>query len=439
MEQTRRHFTQDYLLKEVRESLKKGLKRERFEDSKKAEFSNLDCLMAGLSVFTFKYPSLLKFDQDRIRNNLLKQNLKNLFQIENVPCDTQMRARLDSLSPTVSRTAFQRLFTLLQRAKVLEHFKFIDGGYLISLDGTGIFSSSTIHCQNCCVKEHRGGTKTYFHQVLGAALVHPDQSTVFPFAAEPIVKSDGQEKNDCERNAAKRWIKDFRREHPHLKATIVADGLSSNAPFIRELLHNHLNFILVAKEADHKFLFEWFNRADHKEAPFFEIKEKDVLKTYQYMNDVPLNDSNFHIPVNVVRYTVTEKSKMRTWVWVTNLVVSPKNIKNIVKGGLARWKIENETFNTLKNQGYQFERNFGHGDKNLSTLFMQLMLLAFFIDQCLRHLNKRFQQAYAKIGSLRSLWHKMQALLYLAEIPDFETLYDAFIHPPPFKLTALLR
>ena len=107
--------------------------------------------------------------------------------------------------------------------------------------------------------------------------------------------------------------------------------------------------------------------------------------------------------------------------------------------GRLRWPTLHETFNTLKNQGYQFERNFGHGNQNLSTIFAQLMLLAFFIDQCLRHLNKRFQQAYAKVGSLRSLWHKMLALLYLAEIPDFETLYDVFIHHPPFKLTAVSR
>ena len=439
MQQTRKHFSQDYLIDEVRDSFSKGLKRHQLQDSKKAEFSHLDCLMAGLTVFTFKYPSLLQFDQARTKDLVLNTNLKNLFKLENVPCDTQMRTRLDGIFPDVCRPAFQRVFTLLQRAKILEHFKFMDGSFFISLDGTGFFSSSTVHCQNCCVKEHRDGTKTYYHQALGAALVHPDQSVVFPFPIEPIMKSDGQKKNDCERNAAKRWIEAFRKEHPHMRATIVADGLSSNAPFITTLLHHHLNFILIAQEADHKFLFDWFKNASPEDAPQFQSIEKGVLKTYQYMNDVPLNDSNSHVRVNVVRYTVTKDSKTRTWVWVTNFVVSPKNIKDIVKGGLARWKVENETFNTLKNQGYLFERNFGHGNQYLSTVFAQLMLLAFFIDQCLRHLNKRFQQAYAKFGSLKSLWHKMLALLYFAEIPDFETLYEVLAHPPPIKFDAVAR
>jgi hypothetical protein len=74
-----------------------------------------------------------------------------------------------------------------------------------------------------------------YHQILAGALVHPDQKVVFPFAPEPIMQKDGSKKNDCERNAAKRWVEDFRREHPHLKAIIVADGLSSNGPFIQAL------------------------------------------------------------------------------------------------------------------------------------------------------------------------------------------------------------
>jgi hypothetical protein len=38
----------------------------------------------------------------------------------------------------------------------------------------------------------------------------------------------------------------------------------------------------------------------------------------------------------------------------------------MTKAGRCRWKIENECFNTLKNQGYHLEHNYGHGQKNLS-------------------------------------------------------------------------
>ncbi len=66
---------------------------------------------------------------------------------------------------------------------------------------------------------------------------------------------------------------------------------------------------------------------------------------------------------------------------VTDLHVTEENLFKIMRGGRARWKIENKTFNTLKNQGYQFEHNFGHGNKNLSIVFAMLMMLAFPVDQ----------------------------------------------------------
>jgi hypothetical protein len=68
--------------------------------------------------------------------------------------------------------------------------------------------------------------------MLGAAIVHPDFKEVIPLAPEFINKQDGQSKNDCERNAAKRFFEKLRKDHPHLPLIITEDGLSSNAPHI---------------------------------------------------------------------------------------------------------------------------------------------------------------------------------------------------------------
>ena len=107
------------------------------------------------------------------------------------------------------------------------------------------------------------------------------------------------------------------------------------------------------------------------------------------MRDVPLNETKEACRVHVVRFSETKKGKTTQWMWVTDLEVTDKNIREFVKGARARWHIENETFNTLKNQGYEFEHNFRHGYQYLTTLFTHLMMLAFFIDQCLQHVNKR--------------------------------------------------
>jgi len=48
---------------------------------------------------------------------------------------------------------------------------------------------------------------------------------------EPIVQQDGTAKNDCERNAAKRFIVKLRQDYPHLKFIVTEDSLSSKYPF----------------------------------------------------------------------------------------------------------------------------------------------------------------------------------------------------------------
>ncbi len=438
MKQTRKYFTQDELLERIRANISKGLKRHRVSEVAPSFFSNLDCLMSGLAVFSFKFPSLLKFDQVRGQDKVLAQNLKTLFHLQRTPCDTYMRERLDLIDPKVTRQSFSDLFTQLQRNKLLEQFRFLGDYYLVSVDGTGVFSSNDVHCEHCCTKKHRDGTITYHHQILAAALVHPDQKVVYPFAPEPIMKSDGAKKNDCERNACKRWVKDFRREHPHLKTIILADGLSSNEPFISILKEHKLSFILVCKETDHEYLTQWVQAADTQDKPGFTETLKGIKNTYEYMQDVPLNDSKNSCRVNVVRFMQTKKGKTTKWMWVTDLPVTLNNMREFVKGARARWKIENETFNTLKNQGYEFEHNFGHGKKHLHTVFAHLMFLAFFVDQCLQHINKRFQEALHRRGSKKSLWQTMLECLYLFEIPNFESLYHFIVHPPPLTIKTVI-
>ena len=103
-----------------------------------------------------------------------------------------MRDILDPLDPEDLRPLFRDVFRHLQRGKVLEPFVYLDGHYLLSLDGTTYFSSTKIHCPSCLVKHHSGGGLTYSHQMLGTALVHPDLKEVIPLAPEPIVKQDGR-------------------------------------------------------------------------------------------------------------------------------------------------------------------------------------------------------------------------------------------------------
>ncbi len=158
-------------------------------------------LLSGLAVFGLKYPSLLQFDAGR-QNEVVRSNLRTLYGIVRVPSDTALRERLDEVDPSRLRRAFRRVLQVLQCGKGLEDFQWWAGHYLLSVDGTGYFYSDQVHCEQCCETHHRDGRVSYYHQLLGAVLVHPDQRAVLPLAPEPLLRADGVAKNDCERTAA---------------------------------------------------------------------------------------------------------------------------------------------------------------------------------------------------------------------------------------------
>ena len=95
-----------------------------------------------------------------------------------------------------------------------------------------------------------------------------------------------------------------------------------------------------------------------------------------------------------------------------------------MKGGRARWKIENETYNTLKNLGYNFKHNYGHGKEHLSAVFCLLMILSFFIDQIQEIACSLFRAAKKNAGgSYRGLWEKMRVLFQYIPFVSWEMFY----------------
>jgi hypothetical protein len=390
------------------------------------EISLTDTLMSSFAMFSLKSPSLLAFDEERSAGNL-----RTIYGIEQAPCDTRMREILDPVSPESLRPLFKSVFRQLQRGKALEEMTYLDGHYLLALDGTGYFSSKTIHCASCLQKVHRNGSITYYHQMLGAAIIHPDVREVIPLMPEPIVQQDGTEKNDCERHAAKRFIAKLRQDHPHLKFIITEDSLSSNAPHIETLHDQSCHYILGIKEGDHAYLFEHV-RAAEQAGGVTNYERHDraagVVHRFRFVNDVPLNASRSDVRVNFIEYWEISQDQVQHFSWVTDLRVSKRNVYQLMRGGRARWKIENETFNTLKNQGYHFEHNYGHGEQNLSVVFAIMMLLAFLVDQTQQLCCGLFQAVWAKLGSKRRLWERMRALFYDYDLASIRQLLEALFY-----------
>jgi len=433
----RKFLNADTLFSSIRSSF------ENFKDhrSEKAQIPLADAFMSAFAMFSLKDPSLLVFEARQSDTNL-----KTIYKVNKVPCDTQMRKILDEQDPASIEPLFSDIFHQLQRGKCLEKMVYMDDYYLFSIDATGYFSSNKIHCNSCCTKTNsKTGDVTYYHQMLSGAIVHPDFKEVIPFAPEPIIKQDGETKNDIERNASKRFLEKLRKTHPHLSLIVVEDSLYSNAPHIRELEKHNLNYIIGAKEGDHAFLFNYIESAV-KDKLTTEIKfEKDgVDHRFRFMNNVPLNESNQDQSVNFVEYWETTPKKALHFSWVTNLKVTEENVFEIMRGGRARWRIENETFNTLKNQGYHFEHNFGHGYKNLSVVFAMLMMLAFLVDQVQQIASHLFNAVWKKLGTKRRMWEDIRSLFIGYSVVSMEEILIALYYgfekqkplilgnPPPY-------
>ena len=418
----RKHLSADALLAQVRSGFA-NIPEYRAGDT---DIALADALMSAFAMFSLKLPSLLAYDKQRAEGNL-----HTIYGIAHVPCDTSMREILDPVSPESLRPLFTSVFRQVQRGKALEAMAFLDGHSLLALDGTGYFASKTIHCASCLQKVHRNGSITYYHQMLGAAIIHPAMCEVIPLMPEPIVQQDGTDKNDCERNAAKRFVAKLRQDHPHLKFIVTEDSLSSNAPHIETLQAHDLHYLLGVKEGDHAFLFQQVQAAEHAgRVTHYERHDRAaaLVHRFRFVNDVPLNASNADVRVNFMEYWERGDGKVQHLSWVTDLHVNKRTVFQLMRGGRARWKIENETFNTLKNQGYHFEHNYGHGEKNLSVVFAMLMMLAFLVDQTQQLCCGLFQAVWAKLGSKRLLWERMRALFYDYAFTSMRQLFEALLY-----------
>lgn len=427
MKRMRKHLSAPGLLSSVR----KRFKNIKDPLSGRTDYSIENCLMSGLAIFGLKFPSLLQFDKSR-EDEDIKENIKNLYGVEKVPCDTYMRERLDKIDPKRLRRSFKACFSSFQNGKMLPLYHFIDDYVLVTNDGTGIFYSDNVHCDHCCKKHHRDGSISYYHQMLSAVMVHPDEKVVLPLTMEPILKQDGNTKNDCEINASKRLLNDLRHMHPKLKMVIVEDGLYANAPHIQELIRLNYRYIIIAKPKNHKWLFSFVNNSKCETS----IWQRDNF-TYEFrwLNDVPLNESNEKIRVNFLELIQTSpKGKKTIWTWITDFTINKNNVFQIMRGGRARWKIENETFNTLKTQGYHFEHNYGHGYKYLNIVLANLMMLAFLIDQIQQLCCPKFKAALKKLGKKLYLWQTIRAYFSLFIIKTWDDFYAALIKKPKVVL-----
>lgn len=410
------------------------------------KFSLKNVLLSGFTLFSLKDSSLLSYvDQYPTR----KANLKSVFGITQCPSDSGFRTILDEVEPTSLQKILPNYIQLLNKNGHLDHFLLnfgskkanLDDFLLIPIDGVQYFSSTTINCPCCLQKTFKNGSTTYHHNALTAVIAHPDLPQVLVVASEEIKKQDGQRKNDHELVAATRLIPMIKEAIGARKAIIGGDSLFANAPFIRLLISQNLHFLFSIKEGYQGYPFIQFNQLSiDKKTKTWIQKNKTHQYHYEFANNLVLNGQNQDIKVNFVRFKETnlKTGEVLTMEWITNIPLNIDNIQAVVKAGRTRWKIENETFNTLKNQGYHYDHNFGHGKKYLAQNLAQLMLIAFTFDQIQHLLSPLFSKALIICKSKKMLWIKIREIVDLIPLKSMEMAFKIITKELKLKIEIII-
>jgi hypothetical protein len=237
---------------------------EALPDKRKAgnrrKYEIADFLMSAFAVFYFQRPSLPGFQkatEERERRN----NLRTLFGAGNIPGTGQARKILGGIEPKGLFPAFDSALETARDKGVLDDCRVLEGTIPVALDGAWYFSSKEIHCGHCLTitTKKRDGTEDtlYYHEAVCAAIVKPGKPVVvLPLIPEFVRNEDGKEKQDCERNAAKRWIKTHKERYSGLKLTILGDDLYSCHSVCKETVEAGMNFLLTCKDESHPWIAE---------------------------------------------------------------------------------------------------------------------------------------------------------------------------------------
>ena len=387
-------------------------------------YAMADAAMAALSVFHMQSPSFLAH-QRALAGPGRRSNAHTLFGLERVPCDNQIRHLLDGVPTERLDGQFHAIVEDLGRSGALDAMRCLDDRTLVALDGTEFHRSRNVHCPNCSTRKRNDGGTDHFHQMVAATVVAPGRSRALPLPPEFVTPRDGAGKQDCERQAAKRWMKTHGARCAALRPVYLGDDLYACQPVCQAMLDVGGDFLLTAKPDSHKTLYEYLDgiRLPTRRATTG-LGAKRRIHRYRWLNDLPIRDGKDALRVNWLEVTSSRPNGKATYrgTFATSLPVTRENVAELADCARARWKIENESFNVLKQHGYHLEHNFGHGKDTLANVLASLNLLAFALHTACDLAETLWRQARDRLGTRRRLFEHLRTLTEYQVFPDWDAL-----------------
>jgi hypothetical protein len=373
--------------------------------SNSQKYGITDFILSAFAVFYGQHPSMLHFQQEMERKHK-RSNLQTLFGVKQIPGVDHIRKIVDGIAPEGLSGAFDTALMVAQEQGVLEEYRVLNGTIPVALDGVWYFSSTEIHCERCLrmEKKQRDGEvqTTYYHDVVAAAVVRPADHVVLPLLPEFIRNEDGGEKQDCERNAGKRWIEKNRGRYGPLKVTLLGDDLYACHPLCTAVQEAGMKFLFTCKEESHPWITE---QVKYREGCTHEKRvwngRHHLVHRYRWVNGIENRAEGEKLPVNYLRLELYNEEKGEVTYknsWITDHEITKETAGVIAECGRARWKIENEHNNVLKHRGYNLEHNFGHGKEHASEIFCLLNLLAFLFHRIQDKADEEYREARGSFG-----------------------------------------
>lgn len=275
------------------------------------------------------------------------------------------------------------------RGKIIQKYKIRDRYYHIIVDGTGLATSRRKYNENCLVKnktDKKGKEyQEYSTYVLEAKLVVGEM--VFSIGSEFVENAkDNETKQDCETKAFKRLAEKIKKEYRKLKILISGDALYANKPVLDICKENGWKYIIRFKEGAIPSLYNEFETVVAKE-------NESTIKDYEYVTGLDYQEEK----VNIIKYIDSKKGT--EFVYITDLSITNKNIKETINIGRRRWKIENEGFNIQKNGTFDIGHLYSKNQVAIKVHYLMIQI-AHMIRQLLEKGLKGIKELKLKLKEI---------------------------------------
>jgi len=394
------------------------------------QYSMSDITLTAFSVFFFQSSSYLSHQRQMLEDEG-DSSLLHLLGIDRIPGDGVVRDQLDYVSPRELRPSYEYLYAEMASMGLVEGFRTKLGKMLLALDGTWTIRTEKKCCDQCLSKKLSSGATLYYHSLITPCFVHPGRSEVLSLLPEPIVPQDGAAKQDCELNAAKRWLESHGAKYAPSEVAVLGDDLYAHQPFCEAVQAQQMDFIFVCKPESHQTLYEEVelmgqNRMLHTHQFFEGQAAKRQRVELRYLNQIPIREGKDALLVNWIEMRVFDRQDRLIYqnAFITSIPINAHNAPAIAHAGRARWKVENENLNILKNQGYHVEHNFGHGHQSLANTLLCLNILAFLLHTFCFLAWEKFRLIWTKVGTRKAFFQHMATLSSYLLIQSWEELLN---------------